>query len=157
MAYRVASDWQLVLEVNGCKLLGLTKNLSGDALTYQVGPRWTPSPEGKWSPYAHVLFGGMKVTHEQLYPEKKKLVEQAYPNADTVLANQLHNQYTTSEEANGFTFSAGTGVDYRLNRALAIRLAGLEYSRATIGNLGGMSYSGGFQVTTGMVLRLGTW
>jgi hypothetical protein len=147
----------MVLDVNGCKLLGLETNRSGDALLYQVGPRWTPATAGKWSPYAHVLIGGMKITHEQLFPEKKKLVEQSNPDIDPRYSYLLHDQYTTSEEADGFAFSAGTGVDYRLNNALAIRVAGVEYSRTTIANLGGLSYGHGLQVSTGMVLRLGTW
>jgi hypothetical protein len=41
-AYRVASDWQVLLAVNGCKRLGDGANVSGDALVYQLGPRWAP-------------------------------------------------------------------------------------------------------------------
>src|SRR4029077_3231793 len=43
-AYRVAPEWQVVLSVNGCKRIGESENVSGDALVYQIGPRWTPSP-----------------------------------------------------------------------------------------------------------------
>jgi hypothetical protein len=158
-AYRVTPEWQLLLDVNGCNLLGLTDNLSGDALFYQVGSRWTPLPAAKWSPYVQLLIGGMKITHEQLFPHMKEQVELANPNPtnDPDLAHRLHDLYTSSEERNGLAVSAGTGVDYRFSDALAVRVAGLEYSRSTLGTLGGLGYSKGFQITTGLVLRLGTW
>lgn len=158
-AYRLAPAWQLLLDVNGCNLLGLQRNLSGDALFYQAGARWTPLAEARWSPYVQVLLGGMKVTHEQLNPAKKMEVEVRYPNPDNDpdLAHRLHDLYTTDEERNGLAVSAGTGVDYKLNDALAIRVANLEYSRSTVSKLGALGYSSGFQFSTGMVLRLGTW
>jgi len=157
VAYRVMPEVQLALAVNGCNLLGLPKDVSGDALIYQVGPRWTPLPVGKWSPYAHVLFGGMKITHEQLYPEKKAAVLAANKDLDPMLAYTLHEQYTRREEDSGVAVSVGTGVDYKLSAALALRVVSVEYMRSSVGMLGGMPYSNGLQVTTGMVLRLGTW
>jgi hypothetical protein len=156
-AYRVSPEWQLALSVNGCKLMALKRDLSGDALFYQVGPRWTPLPTGRWSPYAHLLIGGVKITHEQFYPDKKMATEEANKNLDPSLAYTLHDQYTRQEEANGVALSAGTGVDYKLNDALAIRVASVEYLRSSIGTVGGLPYSRGLQVTTGMVLRLGAW
>jgi hypothetical protein len=156
-AYRVSAEVQLVLDVNGCKLMGLEKNLSGDALVYQIGPRWTPAPTGRWSPYAHLLFGGMKVSHEQLYPDKKQAVEEANKNLDPGLAYTLHDLYTSQEEASSFAITAGTGVDYKLSEALAFRVANVEYLHSGIGRLGGLPYSNALQVSTGMVLRLGTW
>jgi hypothetical protein len=156
-AYRLTAEMQIALTVNGCKLAGLEKNLSGDALLYQVGPRWTPLPVGKWSPYAHLLVGGMKVTHEQLYPEKKAAVLAANQGLDPMLAYTLHQQYTTAEEADGVAITAGTGVDYNWNAAIAFRVASVEYLRSSVGTVGGLSYSRGLQVSTGMVLRLGTW
>jgi hypothetical protein len=148
-AYRVAPELQLVVDVSGCKLIGTDQNLSGDALVYQVGPRWTPLPTGKWSPYAHILFGGIKVTHEQMYPDKKTIVEEANKNLDPSLAYTLHQQYTTRDESSGVALTAGTGVDYKLNEALAIRVANVEYLKS--------ANSRGLQFSTGLVLRLGTW
>jgi hypothetical protein len=156
-AYRLAPEVQVVLSVNGCKLVGLQKNLSGDALVYQIGPRWTPVPTGRWSPYAHFLVGGIKVTHEQFYPDKKAAVLEANQDLDPSLAYTLHDQYTRSEESSGVALSAGTGVDYKLNEALALRVVSVEYLRSSAGTLGGLPYGKGLQVTMGMVLRLGTW
>jgi hypothetical protein len=49
--------------------------------------------------------------------------------------------------------TAGVGVDYKLNPAVAIRVASFEYLRADRG----ITNASGFQMTTGMVLRWGTW
>jgi hypothetical protein len=106
---------------------------------------------------SHVLVGGVKITHEQMYPDVKLAVEQAHQNLDPSLAYTLHDLYTSREETSGVAFTAGTGVDYRLNDVLAIRVASVEYLRSSAGSLGGLSYSSGLQLTTGLVVRLGTW
>lgn len=52
------------------------------------------------------------------------------------------------EEANRFAVAAGTGLDLKLNNALALRVASVEYLHAP---------SRSVQVSTGMVLRIGSW
>ncbi len=151
-AYRLAADWQVVGSLNGCKQIGEPKNVSGDVLVYQLGPRWTPSPSGKWSPFAHLLVGGMKATQEIMDPAAKKRVLEANQQLDPMLAYTLHGQYTTQQESNTLAITAGMGLDYKLNPALAIRVASLEYLRT-----GGSIAGNGFQMSTGMVLRWGTW
>ena len=155
--WRFAPDWQLVAAVNGCKMLGLQENVSGDTLLYQVGPRWTPAGDGKWSPYAHLLIGGMKVTQERLDPELKRVVLAANQKLDPSLDYTLHGQYTFTQEANAVALTAGVGVDYKLNAALALRVANLEYLRSRAPSIGGVPYGRGLQMSAGMVLRLGTW
>ena len=154
-AYRVEADWQIALKVNGCKMIGLGENVSGDALLYQVGPRWTPSPGGKWSPFARLLIGGMKLTQETLDPAEKKTVMEANKDLDPMLAYALHGKYTTQQESSALALTAGMGLDYQLHPALAIRVANIEYLRS--GARIGTGSGGGFQMTTGMVLRWGTW
>jgi hypothetical protein len=156
-AWRMAADWQLVLTVNGCKMIGLEAIVSGDALIYQIGPRWTPSAAGKWSPYAHLLLGGIKATQERLDPAQKRAVLAANQALDPSLDYTLHEQYITSEEANSLALTAGVGVDYKLNSALALRVANLEYLRSKLPAIGGVSYNYGFQASAGLVLRIGTW
>lgn len=156
-AYRVADQLQMVLSVNGCKLASLPTNDSGDNLVFQIGPRWTPLPMGKWSPYAHVLIGGLKVTQEQMYPAKKIAVEAANQNLDPTLAYTLHDQYTTHEEATGLAITAGAGIDYKLSAAFAIRAVGIDYLHSNVDSVYGMRFSSGFTVTSGVILRLGTW
>ena len=152
-ALRVAPEWQVVLAVGGCKLTGLALNVTGDALVYQFGPRWTPSPDGKWSPFAHFLVGGLKATQETFDPEEKQRVLQAHPGLDPSLLYTLHGLYTSDEESNALALTAGMGLDYRLNSALAIRVASLEYLRGSARSRPGS----GFQMSTGIVLRWGTW
>ena len=157
VAYRIRDDLQVALTVHGCNLLGLEKNITGDALIYQAGPRWTPFPRARWSPYVNLQVGGMKITQEQFYPEKKAAVDLDYKGLDPQLAYTLHSLYTHHDEANGFAISVGTGVDYKANSALAIRVARIEYMHSNINEVGGMPYSNGRQVSAGMTLRLGTW
>ena len=154
-AIRVADQWQIVVAVNGCKLLDLPTNLSGDSLTYMVGPRWTPNTSGRWNPHAQFLVGGTKLTEERLDPEKRdEVIAEIYPKR---LGNAQHSLYTTQYETNGFAIAAGTGVDYKINNALAFRVASLDYSRSWSNDLNGVNYSNGLQFTTGLVLRMGTW
>ena len=155
-AWRFVPDWQLVATVNGCKMVGLPENVSGDTLVYQIGPRWTPAADGKWSPYAHLLVGGMKVTQERLDPVARATLLAAY-QADPSGQYKLHDQYTTTSEANAFALTAGVGLDYKLNAALALRVANLEYLRSHAPAIGGVPYGQGFRMSAGMVLRLGTW
>jgi hypothetical protein len=154
-AFRVAPEWQIVVDVNGCKLLDLPTNLSGDSLSYMVGPRWTPMSSGRWNTHAQFLVGGTKLTQEILYPEEKAIVIAAAPPADQ--GYSLHHLYTKDWDTSGFALAAGTGVDYKINNALAFRVASLEYSHSWTQDLNGVNYQNGLQVTTGLVLRMGTW
>jgi hypothetical protein len=154
-AIRIAAAWQIVVDLNGCKLLDLPTNLSGDSFSYMVGPRWTPSTSGRWTPHAQVLVGGTKLTQELLYPELKEEIIAATPKADQ--GYPLHHLYTKNWDTNGFAIAAGTGVDYRINNALALRVASLEYSHSWTQDLNGVNYQNGLQFSTGLVLRMGTW
>ena len=145
----------IVVDINGCKMLDLPTNLSGDSLSYMVGPRWTPSTSGRWNTHAQLLVGGTKLTQERLYPELKAEVIAAAPPADQ--GYPLHHLYTKNWDTNGFAIAAGTGVDYKINNALAFRVASLEYSHSWTQELNGVNYQNGLQLTTGSVLRMGRW
>ncbi len=154
-AFRLSSEWQMVLDVNGCKMAGLEKNLTGDSLTYMVGPRWTPPVSGRLVPYAQVLFGGNKLTQELMYPQLE-----AYLDGVAKLTNSqppAHSQYTKQFETNGYAVSAGMGLDLHFNRALGIRLAGLEYLHTWNNELNGFTTHNGLQLKAGLVIRMGNW
>ena len=153
-ALRLAPSWQMVFDLGGCKMIGLGTNLSGDSLTYMAGPRWTLGSRGPWSVHLQLLAGGNKLTEERMYPEKKKMLEAAAKTPDDLL---LHSEYTDSADSNGFAVSAGGGVDYRINRALGIRVADLSYRHSWAGPVFGREYSNGLKVTCGLVVRMGTW
>lgn len=154
-AFRLGTEWQVVVDVSGCRMTGLEENLSGDALTYLVGPRWTPRRSGRWATHAQVLIGGTKLTQERMYPARKAALQQI--EEKTGKPAPVHDDYTQQWETDGFTIGAGTGLDLKLNSALAIRVASLGYSYSWTGKLNGNSYQNGVQFTSGLVLRMGTW
>ena len=154
-ALRLASQWQFVVDVSGCKLLGLESNLSGDSLTYLAGARWTPRPSGRWTPHIELLFGGTKLTQELIYPKIKEELLATAPKSTN--AYVLHALYAKDWETNGFTVQAGSGLDVRFNNALSYRVANVEYSYSWNNDLNGIGYRNGLQFTTGLILRMGTW
>jgi hypothetical protein len=154
-ALRLSSQWQFVVDVSGCKLLGLENHLSGDSLSYLAGARWTPRTSGRWVPHAELLIGGTKLTQELIDPELKKAVEASTDKSDR--AYLLYPTYAKHWETNGLTIQASSGVDVQLNSALSFRMANLEYSRSWNNELNGINYQNGLQFTTGLVLRMGTW
>jgi hypothetical protein len=54
-------------------------------------------------------------------------------------------------------FSLGGGVDLRLNPAVALRVARLEYKRFLGPGEGALAYNNGLSFSFGLVLRAGTW
>ncbi len=155
-AVRVVDRLQWVLDVSGCNLLGMKKDWSGDTLTFLTGPQWTPNPAGRWSPHAHFLFGGMKVTEERLYPE---LRESLNGGANDWGSRQIipNTAFTSASESTAIAVSAAAGLDLRLHPAFALRLANIEYRRSWNPVMNGQSYNNGLSFTVAMVLRMGTW
>ncbi len=155
-AFRLSSSWQLVADISGCMLNGLGPNKSGDTLSYLVGPRWSARPSGRINPYAHVLVGGLKVTHEKVDPvlrdELTRTARQERRNA-----YEDHALYAQRWSAHGFSMALGTGMDLRLNPVVALRIANLEYRRSWLPPVNARSYNNGAALTMAVVLRTGTW
>jgi hypothetical protein len=154
---RFTPQWSVVLEVGGCKMNGMLADYSGDSLHYLIGTRWTPRPASRWSPYAQVLMGGNTVTQEELFPAKLAALEAALLKPGEQIPQSEHALYTEDYGTTGPALKAGAGVNYKLNRALSLRVAGLDYMHTWIGRVNGSTYSPGLQVTTGLVLSMGTW
>jgi hypothetical protein len=154
-AIRFAPAWQLVVDVGGCNLLGLERNVSGDSFVYMAGPRWTSSGVGPWTAHWQLLVGGNKMTEELMKPERKEFLEQLAVRQGAT--PPTHEQYTEHAEANGLAVATAAGVDYKLTRALAIRVAELSYRHSWAGPVWGRSYSDSLRLVTGLVLRMGTW
>jgi hypothetical protein len=145
-AFRISADWQLAADVAGCKLLGLAPDLSGDSFTYMVGPRWAYSRDSAWSAHWQLLAGGHRMTERRMLPQTER-PSQEVASSNRSLPSQLN--YSEQESASGFAFATGGGVDYKLNRALAIRVAELSYRRSWIGPLGSNTYSHGLKLVSG--------
>lgn len=155
LAYRMAPAWQVLLNVGGCRMLNPGANLSGDGLNYLAGSRWTPAPSARWSPHLQFLVGGTKLTWERTVPELKAAYEKLPPDQRPIATQRP--DYLIHDEASGFALSAGGGLDLRLNRAMALRVASLEYRRAFIADPDGRDNYGGLRMSAGIVLRMGTW
>ena len=157
-AYRFRQDLQLVFELEGCKMTGLTENVSGDSLRFLIGPRWTPFATSRWSPFAELLAGGRKVSQEIFYPAKKAALEAVLQQQGQTLQDPDHWLYASNWEQVGFSIKAGMGVDMRLNNALALRVASVDYYRDwAAAPLSGAHHSQGLQVASALVLKMGTW
>ena len=71
--------------------------------------------------------------------------------------SKYRDLYTQHWETTGFTVAMGGGLDVALNRALAVRVAEIDYSRSRLEALNGRDYSQGLRIGAGVVLKLGTW
>jgi hypothetical protein len=157
-AVRLGERWQGLLDVGGCKLRGMDTNWSGDSLHYLAGVRWTPWASGKWSLHTQVLGGGEKMSDESMFPAKKAALYQVWQSqGSNPLTQPTHDQYTISNDTNGFSVQSGAGVSYRINSALQLRVASIDYRHSWLRALDGQNYSGSFNFSTGLTLRMGTW
>jgi len=148
-AFRLTDSLRWTLQVDGCALSrGLPRKWHGDSLTFATGPQWMAHSAGRWSPHVHMRVGGHKVT-EQDGTES--------PLQGQESSNSLPLQPDNQRETTGFSLSVGGGMDMKINRALSLQLANLEYLRSWLGNLNDINLSHGVRVSTGVVLRVGTW
>lgn len=155
-AFRTGSQWQVLLNVDGCKLMDARTNWSGDSLMFTVGPQWTPQTSRRWQAHVQAMIGGMKVTQEYVDPYLKSQVGDWRAVTDEDRAAK-HAYYSTAWDKVGFAMQAGAGVDYKLNRALALRVAELGYAHSWVGDIDGLNYHNAVQVSGGLVLHMGTW
>ncbi len=137
-------------DVSGCKMLGLKANLSGDALTFALGPRFSYRNASRWTPWFNVLAGGERLTQDTFNPALKAAVLASKPDGSPA---DLHSKYTQERAVTGFRLAFGGGVDWDLNRNVGFRVGNLEYSRVWLGPLNGDTYSNDLRLTTGVVLK----
>jgi len=154
-AFRIGPEWQIAVDVNGCKINALDTTITGDSLTYMAGLRWTPPISGRLVPYVQVLAGGNKVTEELVFPQRENYLSALAKS--TGAAPPDHSQYTQQFESNGFAMVAGGGLDLHFNRALGFRLIGLEYMHSSASSLPGFASPNGVQAKAAVVLRMGNW
>lgn len=98
--------------------------------TYLFGPRYSYRHSKKWTPFAQFLVGG------------------AHANGT------LFGAPTFSASASGLAYSAGGGVDMKLNRSVSIRLVQAEYLGTRILN-GGNNIQNDIRLTVGVVFHFG--
>jgi hypothetical protein len=153
-AFRLSDFWQWTLEVGGCTLgNSLPHHWSGDSLIFHMGPQWIMHNSSRWSPHAHFRVGGQKITEEYCAVPEKSPGGLIYGTPCKSEPNQRAQHY----ESTGFSISTGAGLDVKLNSALAIRVANLDYMYSWLHPVAGTDYNQGVRFTTGLVLRIGTW
>ncbi|MFN8008103.1 MAG: hypothetical protein U0V70_13985 [Terriglobia bacterium] len=140
-------------DVAGCKLSSNDPNITGDSLTYLFGPRFSFRQGDRWTFNLDLLFGGSKLTQDQVFPER-------IPTGDLTEWNKLdawvrHDLMAESTEANGFAMAVGGGIDLKLRKGIALRLGNVQFVRTSIDNFHNLPYTTMFRFTTGLVLRAG--
>ena len=139
-------------DLSGCKMLGLGPDLSGDQLTFALGPRFAYRGTGRWMPWAHVLVGVEKDSEELLYPGRKAELEAEPPRG--VTPHEMHALYTKDWGATGFAMKLGGGVDWAFNRNFALRLGNVDYVHE-FARADQVLRPPELRVTMGVVLRVG--
>jgi hypothetical protein len=137
-AFRIHPNWQALLDIDGCKLLATTEGYSGDQITYMAGSRWVGG-NARWRPQFQVLLGGQKISQDN--PNR--------PNTSGEIVNV--------DDVNGFVLGTGFGLSYRVNPAIAVEVANLEYRRSWNGPLNGYDYRNQARFSMGLTVRVGTW
>jgi hypothetical protein len=155
-AARIKPAWQIVSEVNGCLVINMPKYQSGDSTMFAIGPRWTPRAEHRFSPFAEVMFGGRRITHDIQTPglREKLLTEWGlgeYPHFPK------RSDYMVQYQQFGFAMTMGGGFDAVFGRAFAWRVLDVQYSHSWLAAVDPVNANQGVQVRSGIVLRFGTW
>ena len=158
-AARINPSLQIVVEVNGCLVMGFPKyNESGDSLFYGAGPRWTPRASHRFSPYVEVLFGGRKVTYEVDNQALHAQLLKEWNDGDGALAHYpTRKDWSIETSSNGVSAATGGGVDVVISRPFAWRLINLQYTHTWMGDISTIRPQNGIRFTTEAVLRIGTW
>jgi hypothetical protein len=155
-ALRLSPSWQAVVNVGGCKLLGMPANSSGDTLWYMAGSRYSRgfALPGLQS-YVEALAGGMKIAHDHVDPALRAELTALAAKDDRPKPPSV--DYTTEADTNALSVEMGMGLTYHLNHAAVIRLCSVDYQHSWNRSLEGLEYNNGLRVSAGMSFRLGRW
>jgi opacity protein-like surface antigen len=149
--FRFTQQVSGIVDVSGCKSRFSNKDLSGDSLNFLAGLRYSRQLTDRWTIYGQALAGGTKMTSEVFLPAIKAVTPSA--GEDDWVA---HAKYTTSREMTSFATSVGGGAEYTLSNAFALRVGSVDYIHNWTGHSDYMP-NDSVRVSTGIVLRLGTW
>jgi outer membrane protein OmpA-like peptidoglycan-associated protein/opacity protein-like surface antigen len=108
---------------------------AGTVFTYLAGPRLSYRKNDRITPFAQVLFGGIRASEETLCPS-------CTPSLPV---------------ENSFAMTAGGGLDIRVRQHLAIRILQAEYLMTRFDNLatGTSATQNDMRLSSGIVLRFG--
>jgi hypothetical protein len=136
VAYHLTHWFALVGEV-GATHQGavVSKPFSLTVTTYEFGPRVTWRNHSHLTPYAQVLIGGGHA-------------------GGTLYTSSLGTGLAPIGASNDFNFSAGGGVDWKINHAFSVRVGQAEYLHTQFPNGINASQSN-FRLSTGVVFTFG--
>ncbi len=151
----LSNSFDVVIDLSGCKLIGLPQDYSGDSTTYMIGAQWSPKSAGRTVPHVRMMLGGHKIYEEKLDPDLKK--ELLAEGVKGTYYHDVYLDYTRNWHENGLALSIGAGVDIGINRALGFRLASLDYLHSWLSPLNGSNFQDGFRFSTGLIVNMGSW
>ena len=132
-------------------------NQSGDFF-YGGGARWTPFAARRISPFVDLFFGGKKVTHETDDQALRKELMQAWDDGNRPLEHYPErSDWSVEVSNNGPSIVAGGGLDVVLTRPFAWRVIQFEYNHTWMTNVAMIHPQNSLRISTGAVLRIGTW
>ena len=158
-AGRINSSWQFVAEGSGCLVMHMpSSDQSGDSLFYGGGVRWTPRASHIVSPYLQFMIGGNKVTHEtDNIPLRERLMAEWNDGSGTLPHYPLRSAWSVEITRNAPALKLAGGFDVVVARPFAWRLLDLEYSHAWMDDVVNIHPQNTLRISTGAVLRIGTW
>ncbi len=158
-AGRINPRWQFVAEVSGCLVMHMpSSDQSGDSLFYGGGVHWAPRAAHSVSPYLQFMIGGNKVTHEtDNIPLREQLLAEWNDGNGTLPHYPLRSAWSVEVSNNGPELKLAGGFDLVVTRPFAWRLLDLEYSHTWIGDVVNLHPQNALRISTGAVLRIGTW
>ncbi len=154
MAFRIGPQWQLLAEVSGSTRLGFDWGQSGDSISVLIGPRWTPTT-GRWQPYLQFLAGGTKITTETIDLARQAALREQL--GVSRLPSEWYDRYARRDDLASFALKAGGGVHFKVNEAVALKLAGIDYVQTWLNDPLAPQAGTGLQIGAGVVLRFGSW
>jgi len=136
VAYNL-NNWFGLVGDFGITHSGTTGNqpFSLNIYTYEFGPRVSWRNHSKLTPYGQVLIGG------------------GHANG-TLYTSSLGSGLAPLGASNDFNFTAGGGVDWKINHGFSVRLAQAEYLHTQFANAVNNSQSN-FRLSTGVVFSFG--
>ena len=136
VAYHL-TDWFALVGEFGVTHQGavVSKPFSLTVTTYEFGPRVSWRNHTHLTPYAQVLIGGGHAS-------------------GTLYTSSLGSGLAPLGTSNDFNFTAGGGVDWKLNHGFSVRLAQAEYLHTQFVNAVNNSQSN-FRLSTGVVFTFG--
>lgn len=158
-AARVSPHFQVIAEVSGCLIMHLPAvNQSADSLFYGGGVRWTPRAAHRISPFLQLMIGGAEITHEtDDLALRKKLFDEWNNGNGTLPHYPKRSDWSVEIADNGPSLVFGGGFDVVVARPFAWRLLSIDYARNWMGNVAMIQPQSVLRVSTGAVLRIGTW